>query len=92
VFDGKFDQDRSGDEPTPSQVKAAVSAVPKLLVNENVPPEEVCAPLPPLPPLPPQAIKDVIRTLVIKANAKFLDFINHSNRFFSELFLRVFIF
>jgi hypothetical protein len=77
VFAGKFDQAKSGDEPTPSQVKGAVSAVPKLLVNENVPPEEVCTPPPPLP-LPLQAIKDEIRALVMKAITKCLDAIkNH---------------
>ena len=79
VFAGKFDQAKSGDEPTPSQVNGAVSAVPKLLVNENVPPEEVgTPPPPPPPPLPPQAIKDEIRTLVMKAITKCLDAIkNH---------------
>jgi len=75
VFAGKFDQAKSGDEPTPSQVKGAVSAVPKLLVNENVPPEEVCTPP---PPLPLQAIKDEIRALVMKAITKFLGAIKNS--------------
>ena len=92
VFAGKFDQAKSGDEPTPSQVNGAVSAVPKLLVNENVPPEEVGTPPTP-PPLPPQAIKDEIRTLIMKEITKCLDAIkNHLNNFVIALLSLVFIF
>ena len=62
VFGGKLDHAKSGDEPVPSQVKGAVNAVPKLLVNSNAPVgEDFNSP----PPPPLQPINDVIKMLAI---------------------------
>ncbi len=72
VFDGKFDQVRSGDEPVPSHVKGAVSTVPKLLVKENVPAGEAFT-SPPPPPL--QAINDEMKITAMHAFFNFLNFI-----------------
>ena len=51
VFDGAFDHVRSGDDPVPSQVKAAVRVLPNELLSVKLPVVDVVPPL--LDPPPP---------------------------------------